>query len=236
MKQIRYRRVLLKLSGELFGDAAHGGIDVKRSALVARTVKSLLKNRVQVGVVVGAGNIFRARVDKDGAIDRVAADHMGMMATIINALALQAALDRLHVDSRVLSAIPMPEIVEDYVHKRAIKHLERGRVCIFAAGTGRPYFTTDTAAVVRALEIKADVVLKASDVDGVFDKDPHRFKSAKKFATLTFDEALKRKLAVMDATAFALAQENEMPIIVLRFSEKNVVNAALGKRVGTYVR
>ena len=232
----KYKRVLVKLSGELLGSGkSQSSLDFRKIARVVRSLKALRACGVEVGVVVGAGNIFRARMVGDGKIDRVAADHMGMMGTIINGLALQSVFEKQGIDARVLSSISMPQIVEDYVYKRALKHFKNKRIVIFAGGTGRPFFTTDTAAVLRALEIRADVVLKASDVDGVYDADPHRSKKAKKFDSLTFSEALERRLKVMDETAFALAQENNLPIIVFKFSEKNLLNLIHGKKVGTLV-
>lgn len=230
-----YKRVLLKLSGEMLGSESGSNLDFKRIAGIASVIKEV-RGKVEIAVVMGAGNIFRARYVTDGKIDRVAADHMGMMATIINSLALQSALEKIGVEARVLSAISMPEIVEDYVHKRAIKHLLRGRIVILAGGTGRPFFTTDTAAVIRALEMAADVVLKASDVEGVYDKDPRKFRNAKRYTTLSFDEAISKKLKVMDGTAFALAQENKLPIMVFKYSPKNLIAACEGKQVGTLVQ
>lgn len=231
-----YQRVILKLSGEVLSSNSKGAhLDFKRIRSVAVALKEVHRKKIQLAVVMGAGNIFRARYAVDGALDRVAADHMGMMGTIINALALQSALGKIGVEARVLSAISMPEIMEDYVHKRAIKHLKRGRIVIFAAGTGRPYFTTDTAAVMRALEIKADVVLKASDVDGVYDRDPKKSKKAKRFETLTFTEALEKRLAVMDGTAFSLALENQLPVVVFKYSPKNLMAACTGGTVGTLI-
>ena len=233
---MKYKRILLKLSGELLGsDKSGGSLNFRRITALAKVLKSVLKKGTEVGVVVGAGNIFRARMVQDGKIDRVAADHMGMMATIINALALQSACEKEGIEARVLSAIPMPEIMEDYLHKRALKHFKNRRLVIFAGGTGRPYFTTDTAAVMRALEIKADVVLKASNVDGVYDRDPHKSKKAKKYDTLSFAEALDKRLQVMDGAAFALAQENKLPIIVFKFSPKNLLAIIDGKKKGTVV-
>lgn len=232
----RYKRVLLKLSGELFSDSSGNSLNSRNVRIVAKAIKAVLRKNVEVAIVVGAGNIFRARFVKDAAIDRVAADHMGMMGTIINALALESALEKEGIEARVLSAIPMPEIVEDYRHKRALKHFKNKRVVIFAGGTGRPFFTTDTAAVVRALEIGADVVLKASDVDGVYSADPHKNKNATKYTTLSFAEALRKKLKVMDATSFALAQENHLPIVVFKFSPANLLKAVAGRSVGTIIK
>lgn len=204
---------------------------------ITRTARAVAdaSQKMQIALLVGAGNIFRARFISAAHMDRVAADHMGMMGTIINALALQGALETMGRDARVLSAIPMPEIMENYVHKRAIKHLTHKRIVILAAGTGRPYFTTDTAAVIRALEIGADVVLKASSVDGVYDKDPKRNRSAQRYERLTFTEALEKNLAVMDAAAFALARENTLPIVVFKFSPANLKKLVAGQTVGTLI-
>lgn len=210
-------------------------LDFDRISEVAKAVKAVMDKGFEVGIVVGAGNIFRARMIRNGEVERVAADHMGMMATIINSLALQSGFEHLGIDARVLSAIPMPEVMENYVHKRAINHLRNHRVAIFAGGTGRPYFSTDTAAVIRGLEVKADVVLKATDVDGVYDDNPHINRGAKKFDTITFADALERRLEVMDGTALALAQENNLPIIVFKFSPENLLAVVSGKKVGTLV-
>lgn len=232
----KYKRVLIKISGELLGSGrSQSSLDFRKITRVVKALKAVRARGVDVGVVVGAGNIFRARLVGDGKIDRVAADHMGMMGTIINGIALQSVFEKIGIDARVLSSISMPQIVEDYVYKRALKHFRNKRVVIFAGGTGRPFFTTDTAAVLRALEIRADVVLKASDVDGVYDADPHRSKKARKFDSLTFSEALERRLKVMDETAFALAQENNLPIIVFKFTEKNLREIINAKKIGTLV-
>jgi uridylate kinase len=231
-----YKRIIVKLSGELLGTEKRGGhLNFGKIAGLADTLKKLSAKKCEVGIVMGAGNIFRARMIQGTDIDRVSADHMGMMGTIINSLALQASLSKAGVDARVLSAIQMNEIMENYVHKRAINHFNNGRIVIFAGGTGRPFFTTDTTAVIRALEVNADVVLKASNVAGVYDRDPKRSKKAKKYDELAFSEALGNRLHIMDATSFALAQENNLPIIVFKYSPKNLFDVAAGKKVGTLI-
>ena len=231
-----YKRILLKVSGEVLGGNGGGSnFDFENVKALASVLSVAAKKGVQIGIVVGAGNIFRGREIAHGEIDRVTADHMGMMATIINALALQSVLEKSGIEARVLSSIPMPEVMENYVHKRAINHLKNGRLVIFAGGTGRPYFTTDTAAVLRALEVHAEVVFKASDVDGVYDADPDTTPGAKRYDRLTYAEALEKRLSIMDASAFALAQENNLPIVVFKFSPENVGRVLGGERLGTVI-
>lgn len=235
MKQkSKYRRVLLKLSGEaLLGEQKHG-IDFNKVDVIARQVKEINKIDVQIALVVGGGNIFRGSQAK--GIERVSADYMGMLATVINALALQNALEKYGVNSRVQTAIEMQKLAEPFIRRRAIRHLEKGRVIIFAGGTGNPYFTTDTAAALRAMEIDAQVIMKATKVEGVYDSDPVKNPNAKKFNKLTYLEALKRRLKVMDATALSLCMDNNLPIIVFNLNKYgNIKRVILGKKVGTII-
>ncbi|MCL1925631.1 MAG: UMP kinase [Syntrophorhabdaceae bacterium] len=232
-----YNRVLLKLSGEaLMGKQAYG-IDENVLARLSKEILEVASLGIQIALVVGGGNIFRGiRSSRDLKIDRASADYMGMLATIINSLALQGALERAGVDTRVLSAIEMKAIAESYVRRRALRHLEKGRVVIFAAGTGSPYFTTDTAAALRAVEINADVILKATKVDGVYDRDPMKDHGAEMFHELTYLDVLKKKLNVMDATAISLCMDNGLPIVVFNLTAKgNILKAVTGERIGTVV-
>lgn len=233
-----YRRILLKLSGEaLMGTQAYG-IDGKGLKELAGEIREVASLGVQVALVVGGGNIFRGiGTSRDYGIDRASADYMGMLATVINSLALQDMLEREGVMTRVLSAIEMRAIAEPYIRRRALRHLEKGRVVIFAAGTGNPYFTTDTAAALRAMEINADAILKATKVDGVYDRDPLVHKKAKKFSELTYIEVLQRNLKVMDATAISLCMDNRLPIVVFNLTKRgNVLRVVRGERIGTVVR
>ena len=230
-----YRRVLLKLSGEALSAGQEGILDHAFIGRVAEVLKKCLKDGVQVGVIVGAGNIWRGRQGKD--MDPVTADHMGMLATAINALALADALEQLDCDVRVQTAIAMNQVAEPYIRNRAMRHLEKGRVVIFGCGTGNPFFTTDTAAALRALEIDADIMFKATNVDGVYDKDPHKFEDAKKYDTLSFDEILSHDLKVMDGTAASLCRDNSIPILVFNLDDpQNIVKAIKGENVGTVVK
>jgi uridylate kinase len=213
-KEPAFRRILLKLSGEaLMGDADYG-IDPEVIRRLAREINDVAAAGVQVGVVIGGGNIFRGAGLAGSGMDRVAADHMGMLATVMNALAMQDALERLGVHARVLSAIRINEVCEDYIRRRAVRHLEKGRVCLFAAGTGNPFFTTDTAAALRAVEIGAQLLLKATKVDGVYDADPKKRKDAKRYTRLSYDKVIVDKLGVMDTAAIALCRENRVPLRV----------------------
>ena len=232
-----YRRVLLKLSGEaLMGPDAYG-INREVIGRVAGEIKSVVEAGVQLGIVIGGGNIFRGVAGSEQGMERASADYMGMLATVINAIALQNALEREGVAVRVLSAIRIDQVVEPYVRRRAIAHLERGRVVIFAAGTGNPFFTTDTAASLRGIEVGADIVLKATKVDGVYDRDPARHPDAKHYATITYSEVLEQRLGVMDATAIALCREQGMPLRVFSiYKPGNLRRAALGEDVGTLVK
>ncbi|OGP34368.1 MAG: UMP kinase [Deltaproteobacteria bacterium GWC2_65_14] len=230
--------MLLKLSGEALMGKQGYGIDGKVLQELAGEIREVASLGVQVALVVGGGNIFRGiGTSKDYGIDRASADYMGMLATVINSLALQDMLEREGVMTRVLSAIEMRAIAEPYIRRRALRHLEKGRVVIFAAGTGNPYFTTDTAAALRAMEINADAILKATKVDGVYDMDPLVHKKAKKFSELSYIEVLQRNLKVMDATAISLCMDNRLPIVVFNLTKRgNVVRAVRGEKIGTVVR
>ena len=232
-----FKRVLLKLSGEaLIGDAGYG-IDPKILDSLAEQIKSVLANRVEIAIVVGGGNIFRGLAASAKGMDCAQADYMGMLATVMNALALQDALERCDIYTRVMSAIDMQSVAEPYIRRRAIRHLEKGRVVIFAAGTGNPYFTTDTTAALRALEIGADCIMKATKVDGVYDADPVTHPDAVRFDELPYIEVLSRGLAVMDNTAISLCMDNNLPIIVFNMDKPgNIARALNGERVGTIVR
>ncbi len=231
-----YRRVLLKLSGEALRGKARHGIDSAALTQISAEIKKAYQKGVQMAVVIGGGNIWRGAQDRGSAIDRVTADYMGMLATIMNALALQDSLESLGVPTRVQTAIEIPKLSEPYIRRRAVRHLEKKRLVIFAAGTGNPYFTTDTAAALRAVEIEADVLLKATKVDGVYTDDPHRNRRAKRLKHVTFREALRRRLRVMDATALTLCLENRMPVVVFNlFAKGNIARAVTGQRVGTLI-
>lgn len=236
MTQPKYKRILLKLSGEaLMGDAAYG-ISPQVATRVAEEIRELDVFGVQVAIVIGGGNIFRGVAAAAHGMDRSSADNMGMLATVINALALQDALERIGAQTRLQSAITMRQVAEPFIPRRAIRHLEKGRVVIFAAGTGNPYFTTDTAAALRAMEIRADVLLKATKVDGVYSADPMIHPDIKKFDRLTYLDVLQKKLKVMDATAISLAMDNNMPIIVFNLLQQgNIKRAVMGEPVGTIV-
>jgi uridylate kinase len=235
-EMLKYRRMLLKLSGEaLMGDDAYG-INTKVLEFVAAEVKQVVETGVELGLVIGAGNIFRGVAGASKGMDRTTADNMGMLATVMNSLAMQDALERIGVITRVMSAIPMQSVSEPYIRRRATRHLEKGRVVIFAAGTGNPYFTTDSAGVLRALEIDAEIVIKATRVDGVYDRDPLLHKGAVKYDRLTYDEVLQKGLRVMDAAGIALAKEDNLPIMVLNMAVPgNIKRAALGENVGTII-
>ena len=233
-----YNRILLKLSGEaLLGRKDHG-IDAEMCASLAHQIKDVCSLGVKVAIVVGGGNIFRGQVEsKKFGLERSVADYMGMLATVLNGLALQNALEQITVPTRVMTAISMSAIAEPYIRRRAIRHWEKGRVVIFVAGTGNPYFTTDTAAALRATELGCDVILKATKVDGVYTSDPMRNKSAKKFENLKFIDALKRNLKVMDSTAFSMCMDNNLPILVFDLlKEGNIKRAVLGEKIGTIVQ
>lgn len=233
---MKYKRILLKLSGEaLMGDKQFG-IDNDRLVQYARDIKSVVDRKVQVAIVIGGGNIFRGLQAAEGGMDRVQGDYMGMLATVINSMALQAALEGLGVYTRLQSAIKMEAICEPFIRRRAVRHLEKGRVVIFGAGTGNPYFTTDTAASLRAIEVEADVILKGTRVDGIYTADPEKFKDAQRYERITFTEAIQRDLKVMDMTAFTLCRENNLPIIVFDMNKPgNLAKLVEGEPVGTLV-
>jgi uridylate kinase len=236
MTQLRYNRILLKLSGEaLMGDSSYG-ISPEVTSRIAQEVRELDLLGVQIAIVIGGGNIFRGVAATAYGMDRTSADNMGMLATVINAMALQDALERVGAQTRLQSAITMRQVAEPFIRRRAVRHLEKGRVVIFAAGTGNPYFTTDTAAALRAMEIQADVLLKATKVDGVYPADPVTHPGINKFDHLTYLEVLQKELKVMDATAISLAMENGMPIIVFNLMVPgNIRRAVMGEPVGTIV-
>ena len=232
-----YKRIILKLSGEaLQGRQAHG-IDIDICISLAKQIKEIHEFGIDVALVVGGGNIFRGQIEsKRFGLDRSVADYMGMLATVINGLALQNALEKINVPTRVLTAIEMRSVAEPYIRRRALRHLEKGRVVIFVAGTGNPYFTTDTAAALRAKEIDADVILKATKVDGVYSADPMKNRNAKKFTKLKFINVLRKELKVMDATAISLCMDNHLPIVVFNLTkEGNIKRAVLGENIGTIV-
>ncbi|MEE9431558.1 MAG: UMP kinase [Melioribacteraceae bacterium] len=235
-QKIKFKRVLLKLSGEsLLGTKGHG-IDPAMLDFFAEEVKKIQKLKVQVGIVIGGGNIFRGLNAGESGIDRVTGDQMGMLATVINALALQNVFEKHGLDTRLLSSINMDEIAEPYIRRRAIRHLEKGRIVIFGAGTGHPYFSTDTAASLRAVEIEAEVILKGTRVDGVYDSDPEKNPDASMFKTITYLDVLKNNLRVMDMTAISLCKENNLPITVFNMNKKdNLLKVVTGKKVGSAV-
>ena len=232
----KYRRILLKLSGEALGGDEAAGICPEAVHDMARQIKEVHDLEVEVVIVVGGGNIFRGLAGSERGIERATGDYMGMLATVINALALQDAMEKQGVPTRVLSAITMTQIAEPFIRRRAVRHLEKRRVVIFAAGTGNPFFSTDTAAALRANEINAEVVLKATKVDGIYDKDPKKFPDATRYERISYGEALEKRLKVMDAAAFALCQDNKMPIIVFDFFKAhNLMRVVMGEPIGTVV-
>lgn len=234
MEKCTYKRVMLKISGEALSGANGFGFDFDTVSRIAKEVKEIVDMGIEVGLVVGGGNIWRGRSGE--GMDRTTADHMGMLATCINALALQDALEGIGVKTRVQTAIEMKEIAEPFIRRRAVRHLEKGRVVIFGAGSGNPYFSTDTAAALRAAEIEADVILLAKNVDGVYDKDPNKFSDAKKYDTLTYMEVIEQGLQVMDTTATTLCMDNNIPILVFGIeADGNIKRAMLGENIGTIV-
>ena len=237
MTRPRFKRILLKLSGEALQGNASGGIDFATLAGFADEVKQVHAMGVEIGLVVGGGNIYRGGNTKETGIDRPTGDYMGMLATVINALAIQGVLESRGVPTRVMSAIEMPPVAEPYIRRRATRHLEKGRVVIFGGGTGNPYFTTDTAAALRANEINAEVLLKATKVDGVYDSDPAKNKNAKRYESLTYTEVLADNLRVMDAAAVSLCRDNNIPILIFNLKRPgSIVKALQGKRIGTMVK
>jgi len=235
-RALRYKRILLKLSGEaLLGDRTYG-VDPAVCAFIAKQVAEIHKLGVQVGIVVGGGNIFRGLAASARGMDRATGDYIGMLATVMNGLALQDALERAGVATRVMTAIAMNEVAEPYIRRRAIRHLEKGRVALFVAGTGNPYFTTDTAAALRAVEINAEVLLKATKVDGVYDKDPMAHPDARRYAHLEYADLLRDQLRVLDSTAVSLCMENDLPIVVFDLNQPdNITRVAGGEAVGTLI-
>lgn len=232
----RWRRVLLKLSGEALGSPDHGVIDWSRVAHIANGVKEAAESGMELGIVVGGGNIWRGKQAADEGMDRATADYAGMVATVINGVCLQDALEGLGLETRFQTAIEMREIAEPFIRRRAIRHLERGRIVIFGAGTGNPFFTTDTAAVLRANEIGAEAILKATNVEGVYDKDPNKYPDAAFLPFVTYQQALAERLKVMDATAISLSMDNNLPIVVFNIhTEGNIAKAACGMPIGTLV-
>ena len=232
----RYQRILLKLSGEVMAGEGSFGLDAARVKALAEEVAEVAKAGVQIGLVVGGGNFFRGVAAAAQHMDRVTADHMGMLATVINALALQDALEQQGVPTRVMTAITMNEVAEPYIRRRAIRHLEKGRIVIFAAGTSNPYFSTDTAATLRGLEIHADIVAKATRVDGVYDKDPLQNSDAVRFAEISYSDVLAKNLRVMDASAVAMCRDNQLPIVVFNLNVYgNIMRMAMGEPVGTLI-
>jgi uridylate kinase len=233
---MKYKRILLKLSGEaLMGDKQFG-IDTEKLSAYANEIKTAVDFGVEVAVVIGGGNIFRGVQVEGQGLDRVQGDYMGMLATIINGMALQSALEKADVETRLLTAIKMEQVAEPYIRRRAMRHLQKGRVVIFGGGTGNPYFTTDTAATLRAIEIEADVILKGTRVDGIYTADPEKDKSATKYDTITFKEVYEKELNIMDMTAFTLCNENKLPIVVFDINKKqNLYKMLQGESVGTLV-
>jgi len=232
----KYRRILLKVSGEALGGQSGSGVNAKALESMARQIRGVRELGVEVVVVVGGGNIFRGISGSEVGIERATADYMGMLGTVINALALQAALEKFGVPTRVQSAITMHQVAEAFIRRRALRHLEKGRVVIFGGGTGNPYFSTDTAAALRANEMGAEVILKATKVDGIYDSDPMVNKDAKRYTQLSYLEALQKRLKVMDSTAFSLCMDNKMPIVVFDiFHEENLRRIVQGENVGTLV-
>ena len=232
----KFERILLKLSGEVMAGAGSFGIDAERVRQLASDVAEVSRAGVQLGVVVGGGNIFRGVAAAARQMDRVTADHMGMLATVINSLSLQDALEQMGVPTRVMSAIQMNQVAEPYIRRRAIRHLEKGRVVVFAAGTSNPYFSTDTAATLRALEIKAQVIAKATRVDGVYDKDPLKFPDAVMYPEISYQAVLSQSLGVMDASAIAMCRDNQLPIVVFNLNTSgNIMRMSMGERIGTLI-
>ncbi|MDA0678234.1 MAG: UMP kinase [Bacteroidetes bacterium] len=233
---MRYHRILLKLSGESLMGEQQYGIDSERLKLYAEQIKAVVSKGVEVAIVIGGGNIFRGLSGAKSGVDRVQGDHMGMLATVINALALQSSLENEGVETRVQTAIKIDEVAEPFIRRRAMRHLEKGRVVIFGGGTGNPYFTTDSAAVLRAIEIKADVILKGTRVDGIYSADPEKDATAVRYDQISFDDVLRKGLKVMDTTAFTLSQENELPIVVFDMNKQgNLMKVVTGEDVGTVV-
>ena len=233
---MKYKRILLKLSGEALMGEKQFGIDNNRLMQYARDIQEISEMNVEIGIVIGGGNIFRGVQAEKGGMDRTQGDYMGMLATMINSMALQSALESIGLITRLQSAIEMKQIAEPYIKRKAVRHLEKGRIVIFGAGTGNPFFTTDSAASLRAVEIESDVILKGTRVDGVYDSDPEKNSNALKFDTLTFDQAYDKQLKIMDMTAFTLCKENEIPVVVFDMNNPgNLKKVILGDKIGTLV-
>ena len=233
---MKYKRILLKVSGESLMGEGEYGISPDKISEYAKEIQKVVEQGCQIAVVIGGGNIFRGVQAANSGMDRVQGDYMGMLATVINGLALQSALEHIHVKTRLMSALKMDEVAEPFIRRRAIRHIVKGRVVIFSAGTGNPYFTTDTAATLRAIEIEADVILKGTRVDGIFTADPEKDPKAKKYDTISFDEVYRKGLNVMDMTAFTLCNENKLPILVFNMNiPGNLINVVNGNEVGTLV-
>ena len=233
---MKYKRILLKLSGEALMGTRQYGIDPERLAEYAKDIKTITDKGIQVAIVIGGGNIFRGVAGASNGMDHVQGDHIGMLATVINGLALQSALEDADIPTRLQTAIKINEVAEPFIRRKALRHLEKGRVVIFGGGTGNPYFTTDSAAVLRAIEMEADVILKGTRVDGIYDADPEKDTSAIKFDEISFDDVLSKGLKVMDTTAFTLSQENNLPIIVFDMNKKgNLLKVVSGENIGTVV-
>ncbi len=233
---MKYKRILLKLSGEALMGNKQFGIDNNRLMQYAEEIREIADLGAEIGIVIGGGNIFRGVQAERGGMERTQGDYMGMLATMINSMALQAALESVGLFTRLQSAIEMKQIAEPFIKRKAVRHLEKGRIVIFGSGTGNPFFTTDSAASLRAIEIDAEVILKGTRVDGIYDKDPEENASAKKFDTITFDEAYKKNLKVMDMTAFTLCKENDLPVIVFNMNSKgNLKKVVTGEEIGTLV-
>ncbi|MEC8355635.1 MAG: UMP kinase [Verrucomicrobiota bacterium] len=237
MERTKYKRIILKISGEILGSREEGEPIYARSLeKICAEIKAVADMGVEIGLVVGGGNIFRGLQGSEKGIDRTTGDSMGMLATVINGLAIMDRLEKMGATVRVQSAIPMDKLAEPYIQRRATRHLERGRIVIFVAGTGNPYFSTDTTAALRASEISAEIILKATKVDGVYDKDPHKFEDATKYESLTYMECLEKRLSVMDSTAFSLCMDNKMPILVFDLEKQNSIRTAVsGETIGTIV-
>ena len=238
MPSLHYKRVLIKLSGEVFAGQKGFGIDYSVASFLANQIKEIHKKNIEIGIVIGGGNIFRGISSKDEDMDRVSADYIGMMATIMNSVALQSQLENISCDTRVMSALSIRQLAEPYIRRRATRHLEKGRIVIFAGGTGNPYFTTDTAAVLRGIEIKADIIIKGTKVDGVYDSDPIKNQNAKKYNTLSYKEVIDNELGVMDLTAITLCKENKLPIGILDINnKKNLKNFLFSSKIiGTTIK
>ena len=232
MSSLDYKRVLIKLSGEVFSGNKDFGIDYSVASFLANQIKEIHNKNIEIGIVIGGGNIFRGISSKDEDMDRVSGDYIGMMATIMNSVALQSQLEKINCDTRVMSALSIRQLAEPYIRRRATRHLEKGRIVIFGGGTGNPYFTTDTAAVLRAIEIKADIIIKGTKVDGVYDSDPVKNLDAKKYDALSYKEVIDNELRVMDLTAITLCKENKLPIGILDINDKkNLKNFIFSSKI-----